>query len=114
MTTLREAAQMALEALGKWSRGQDVDAVKLNDLIFTLEAALAQEKQPTCKDEIMQMANKSAGQHWMDEAHIQRFAALVAAAEREACAYRAGVALLGADRGLANRVDQSIRARGQA
>lgn len=35
-------------------------------------------------------------------------------AEREACAYRAGIALLGADRGLANRVDQAIRARGQA
>ncbi len=45
---------------------------------------------------------------------IERFAALVAAAEREACAYRAGIALLGADRGLANRVDQAIRARGQA
>ena len=42
---------------------------------------------------------------------LERFAALVAAAEREACAYRAGIALLGADRGLANRVDQSIRAR---
>lgn len=36
------------------------------------------------------------------------------AAEREACAYRAGIALLGADRGLSNRVDQAIRARGQA
>ncbi len=43
----------------------------------------------------------------------ERFAALVAAAEREACAYRAGIALLGADRGLSNRVDQAIRARGQ-
>ena len=42
------------------------------------------------------------------------FAALVAAQEREACAYRAGIALLGADRGLSNRVDQAIRARGQA
>ena len=31
--------------------------------------------------------------------------------EREACAYRAGIALLGADRGLTNRVDQAIRAR---
>ena len=35
-------------------------------------------------------------------------------AEREACAYRAGIALLGADRGLANRVDQAIRARGNS
>ena len=38
------------------------------------------------RDTIMTLANESAGQHWMDEAHIQRFAALVAAAEREACA----------------------------
>lgn len=30
-------------------------------------------------------------------------------AERERCAHRAGIALLGADRGLANRVDQAIR-----
>lgn len=38
------------------------------------------------KDEIMTLANQTSGQHWMDEARIQRFAALVAAAEREACA----------------------------
>ena len=38
------------------------------------------------RDEIMELANGTAGFHWMDEAHIQRFAALVAAAEREACA----------------------------
>jgi len=43
---------------------------------------------------------------------IEHFAALVAAHEREECAYRAGIALLGADRGLANRVEQAIRARG--
>ena len=46
-------------------------------------------------------------------ADLEAFAALVAFAERETCAYRAGIALLGADRGLANRVDQAIRARGQ-
>ena len=45
---------------------------------------------------------------------LEAFAALVASAEREACAYRAGIALLGADRGLSNRVDLAIRARGQA
>lgn len=38
------------------------------------------------KDEIMMLANQSSGQYWMDEAHIQRFAALVASAERKACA----------------------------
>jgi hypothetical protein len=45
---------------------------------------------------------------------FERFAFLVAQNEREACAYWAGIALLGADRGLSNRVDQAIRARGQA
>jgi hypothetical protein len=45
---------------------------------------------------------------------FERFAMLVAQHEREACAYWAGIALLGADRGLSNRVDQAIRARGQA
>ncbi len=43
---------------------------------------------------------------------LKAFADLVAAAERDTCAYWAGIALLGADRGLANRVDQAIRARG--
>jgi hypothetical protein len=43
---------------------------------------------------------------------IKAFEALVRADEREVCAYRAGIALLGADRGLANRIDQAIRARG--
>ena len=47
-------------------------------------------------------------------ADLEAFAALVASAEREACAYRAGIALLGADRGLANCVDQAIQAREQA
>jgi hypothetical protein len=50
---------------------------------------------------------------WTQE-HWTEYERSIAAAEREACAYRAGIALLGADRGLANRVDQAIRARGQA
>jgi hypothetical protein len=50
MSTLREAAQQALEALGKWSSGRDMDAVELNDLIATLEAALEQPEQATGKD----------------------------------------------------------------
>ena len=45
MTDLKKAAQQALEALGKWSSGRDMDAVELNDLIATLEAALAQQEQ---------------------------------------------------------------------
>lgn len=42
MSDLRTAAQQALEALGLWATGCDVDAVALNDLIFRLEAALAE------------------------------------------------------------------------
>ena len=53
---------------------------------------------------------------WHDHM-FERFAELVRADaiadEREACAYRAGIALLGADRGLTNRVDQAIRARSE-
>ena len=36
------------------------------------------------RDEIAQMMQDSAGNSWGTEAHFQRFAALVAAAEREA------------------------------
>lgn len=43
--------------------------------------------------------------------YLERFAELVRLDEREVCAYKAGIAVLGADRGLANRVDQAIRAR---
>jgi hypothetical protein len=45
---------------------------------------------------------------------IVRFASLIASAEREACANTAGLALLGADKALSDRVLKAIRARGQA
>lgn len=60
MSDLREAAQQALEALGLWATGRDMDAVALNDLIFRLEAALAEPDEfiedetiycPTCGEE---------------------------------------------------------------
>jgi hypothetical protein len=44
---------------------------------------------------------------------LERFAALVAAAEREACVRRAEVAMLGADRELTLRLIAAIQARGQ-
>lgn len=47
--------------------------------------------------------------HFPDE--FERFAELVRLDEREVCSYKAGIAVLGADRGLANRVDQAIRSR---
>lgn len=71
------------------------------------------------KDTIISLANEAgikgpapARQGFKMYASPQRlmnFAALVAAHEREACAYRANVALFGADRGLANRVNHAIR-----
>ena len=38
------------------------------------------------RDEIAQAMHDTAGSDWGTEAHFQRFAALVAAAEREECA----------------------------
>lgn len=38
------------------------------------------------RDQIAQLMQDSAGADWGTEAHFQRFAALVAAAEREECA----------------------------
>ena len=67
------------------------------------------------RDTIMTLANESAGQHWMDEAHIQRFAALVAAAEREQCALTAWeIVQYEVHADLADQVAQAIRARGDA
>jgi hypothetical protein len=43
--THSEALKLALDALGKFSIGYHVDAVELNDLIATLEAALEQPEQ---------------------------------------------------------------------
>jgi hypothetical protein len=43
--TRTEALKLALDALGKFSIGYHVDAVQLNDLIATLEAALEQPEQ---------------------------------------------------------------------
>jgi hypothetical protein len=52
MSDLKKAAQQALEALGKWSSGRDIDAVQLNDLIATLESALEQPEQATGKESL--------------------------------------------------------------
>jgi hypothetical protein len=49
---------------------------------------------------------------WLTYEELERFSVLVSEKQRNACAYQAGIALLGADKALANRVDQAIRARG--
>lgn len=57
------------------------------------------------------MAREAGAIHYWHMSRLKAFEALVRADEREVCAYKAGIALLGADRVLANRVDQAIRAR---
>jgi hypothetical protein len=71
------------------------------------------------QDEVMQMMtdmglHEGGMDNWVADNAWWKFAKLVAQHEREACAYWAGIALLGADRGLANRVNQAIQERGQA
>lgn len=66
------------------------------------------------KDEIMTLANQTSGQHWMDEAHIQRFAALVAAAEREACAQICDGYANADHANYSDSCAEDIRARGNA
>ena len=46
--------------------------------------------------------------------HLMTLVERVVAEEREACANTAGLALLGADKTLSDRVLKAIRARGQA
>lgn len=71
------------------------------------------------QDEILAMLHKVVAENqnfttWtVSTPHLVALVTHAIEKEREACAYRAGVALLGADRGLANRVDQAIRARGE-
>jgi hypothetical protein len=71
------------------------------------------------QNEIIEMA-KEAG-FWQDLSvyeglgeHFKAFAKLVAAKEREACAKRASVALLGTLKTTSDRVLAAIRARGEA
>lgn len=65
------------------------------------------------RDDIMHMANQAAGQSWGNEEHLQRFAALVAAAEREAC-YQIALTIGDDDAGCrhTDEVARRIRTRG--
>ena len=68
------------------------------------------------KEELIEMAEKVYGKcDWHGDAlaHLEQLAKLVAEREREACANTAGLALLGADKALSDRVLKAIRARGQ-
>ena len=100
MTTLRDAAQQALEALlddpnklvqiseNHWESKRDL-------AVIALRAALAEQvRAAMTRDDIIRMAREAdiyMGGHPMNPLNVylgdlERFAALVAAAEREACA----------------------------
>ena len=59
------------------------------------------------EQEIQELARHRKVPSW-----VIKLVADAVVAEREACAYKESIALLGADRELANRVDKAIRARG--
>lgn len=59
------------------------------------------------EQEIQELARHRKVPSW-----VIKLVADAVAVEREACAYRASIALLGADLELANRVIKAIRARG--
>ena len=65
------------------------------------------------QDEIIEMTRQAGGFDATPK-FLETFAKLVAEHEREACANTAGLALLGADKALRDRVLKAIRARGQA
>ena len=68
------------------------------------------------RDDIILMAREAGLVYGSDEKplpSVERFAALVAEAEREACAQAARTATLGADWVLTERVLKAIRKRGE-
>ena len=72
-----------------------------------------QKEYEVTQEEIISMAREALlPSDELYHSNLVRFAALVAAAERKACAHRVGIALLGADRGLTDRVNQSIQSKG--
>jgi hypothetical protein len=64
------------------------------------------------REDIIRMAREVGFDDFEQDDMLERFAALVAAAEREACARAASIALLGADKSLSDRVLNAIRSRG--
>lgn len=70
------------------------------------------------QDEIAQAMQDSAGNSWGNEAHFQRFAALIANAEREACAKILDANAMACHTPIMRSLLQSnataIRSRGQA
>ena len=57
----------------------DIKADGSEEMAHTPDTAPPQRK-PLTQDGTMEIANQTAGQYWMDEAHIQRFRAAVEAA----------------------------------
>jgi len=79
-----------------------------------LADAWQKEWDDMTREEITRMAREAGFVGFDgDNGSLRRFAALVAAAEREACAQAARTAMLGADWVLTERVLKAIRKRGE-
>jgi hypothetical protein len=133
MTTLREAAQQALEALlddpnklvqiseHQWESKRDLAVIALHAaLADPVNAGMARDDIIRLADEAGFVVDEKARQHQpncifhthhMIDEGLTRFAALVAAQEREACAIAGGAAAMA---GLDHlQVAAAIRARGE-
>lgn len=65
------------------------------------------------REDIIRMAREAGFDDFEQDDMLERFANLAIAAEREACARAASIALLGANKLLSDRVVNAIRSRGQ-
>lgn len=90
----REALKLALETFESMNHDDSIFKGEFDEEIAVIKKALAQpaqepvdmevmaasQRKPLTQDGTMEIANQTAGQYWMDEAHIQRFRAAVEAA----------------------------------
>ena len=115
MTTLREAAQRALEALEKATRYMsDSDYKKLNEAIETLRAALAEPNHDYERGFVGGMSEQVRRDVERDVmASLERFYAIAVTTEREACAKVCERLPAQQDIDVRDECAAAIRARGQ-
>jgi len=116
--TNQELIEMAEKVYGKcdWHKDALAHLKQLAKLVIEHERG----KYTKLYEEEIRSIRKAATQYGIpseDAAGMllfcEEFARMVAEKEREACANTAGLALLGADKALNDRVLKAIRARGQ-
>jgi hypothetical protein len=116
--------QIALDIKAENARELGLDYAPDKTIEMAREAGFTDSSNPDLYD-IMLASDKSIeafaklvrederNRTWTQE-HWTEYERSIAATEREACANTAGIALLGADKALSDRVLKAIRARGQA